>query len=62
MSRFSSKKTLSDVQSEIYLVQFYALSNVTSFLLDNLSGIKKIIFRPGFGTHWVKGTVEENRH
>ena len=38
---FFKKKILSDVRSEIRIV-----SDVTLFLSENLSGLKKIIFRP----------------
>ena len=37
---FFKKRVLSDVRSEI------SLSDITSFLLDKLSGLKKVIFRP----------------
>ena len=35
---------------------------MTSFLPENLSGLKNIIFGPGFGTHWVKGIVDEKKY
>ena len=35
---------------------------MTSFLPENLSGLKNIIFGPGFGTHWVKGIVNEKKY
>ena len=40
----------------------FTLFNVTSFLPENLSGLKNIIFGPGFGTHWVKGIVNEKKY
>ena len=43
MFSFFSKNFLSNVWSEIQLVR------VTSFLPDNLSGLKEIIFRPDIG-------------
>ena len=40
----------------------FTLFNVTSFLPDNPSGLKNIIFEPGFGALWVKGINYEKKY